>query len=461
MSTSRQRQIKLGLFLAGTGHHVASWRHPDAVSGGDLDFDYYRRIAQKAEQARFDALFLADGAVVHGSEDIDTLSLTGRGAGFEPLTLLSALATVTDRIGLIATASTSFNEPYTLARAFASLDHLSGGRAGWNIVTSSTEIQARNFNLDHHYAHADRYARAEEFVDVATGLWDSWEDDAFIRDKATGRFFHPEKLHVLDHRGKHFSVRGPLNIARPPQGHPVLVQAGSSEDGQELGAKTGEAIFTAHTTLANARAFYASLKGRLAKYGRTPDQVVIMPGVFPVIGRTEEEARQKYEDLQKLVHPQVGLKQLSSLLGNVDLSGYPLDGPLPDLPGTEGPQSRQKILVDLARRENLSIRQLYLRIAGARGHWTIIGTPAQITDQLEEWFVNQAADGFNVMPPTYPGGLDDFIGHIIPELRRRGLFRTDYEGRTLRENLGLARPANRHARAAIAKNQTSNPPVHA
>ncbi|MBE2213948.1 MAG: LLM class flavin-dependent oxidoreductase [Opitutaceae bacterium] len=448
--SSHKRQIKLGLFIYPNGHHVASWRHPDATHDGHLNFAHYQRIARLGEEARFDALFLADSAAVQARE-IDILSQTAHGfAQYEPLTILSALATVTSRIGLVATASTSFTEPYTIARAFASLDHISGGRAGWNVVTSSNLIEALNFNRDEHAPHADRYDRAEEFVDVVTGLWDSWEDDAFIRDKASGRFFDPAKLHVLNHRGKHFSVRGPLNVARPPQGHPVIVQAGSSEPGQELAARTAELVFTAHTSLANARAFYASLKGRLAKYGRTADDLKIMPGVQAYVGRTEQEARDRYAEITALIPPAVGLSLLSSLLGGFDLSRYPVDGPLPfaDIPATNGSPSRQQVMIDLARRENLSIRQLYESIAGARGHWTIVGTAAQIADQLEEWFVKQGADGFNVMAPYLPGALEDFARLVIPELQRRGLFRTEYEGRTLRENLGLRRPANRHAPTA-------------
>ncbi|EIQ01688.1 FMN-dependent oxidoreductase, nitrilotriacetate monooxygenase family [Opitutaceae bacterium TAV1] len=447
-SSVRKPQIKLGLFIYPNGHHVASWRHPDATADGHLNFEHYRRLVELGERAKFDTVFLADSAGIHGRET-DVLSRTAHGfSQYEPITLLSSLAAITRNIGLVATASTSFNEPYNLARKFASLDHLSGGRAGWNIVTSSNLFEAKNFNLEEHYAHADRYARAEEFVDVVTGLWDSWDDDAFIRDKTTGRNFDPAKLHVLDHRGAHYSVRGPLNVARPPQGYPVLVQAGSSDAGQELAARTSEVIFTAHTSLANARAFYASLKGRLHKYGRTPDQVKIMPGVQAWIGRTEQEARDKYERVTALIQPEVGLSLLSALLGNFDLSPYPVDGPLPfdDLPSTNGSPSRQQVMIDLARRENLTIRQLYEAIAGARGHWTVIGTPVQVADQLEEWFVKQGADGFNVMAPYLPGGLEDFANLVIPELQRRGLFRTEYEGRTLRENLGLARPVSRHAR---------------
>ncbi|GLV56807.1 monooxygenase [Dictyobacter sp. S3.2.2.5] len=442
---TRQGQFKLGAFLQNTGHHVAAWRHPDSRADGGLDFAHYRQLAQTAERAKFDMVFLADGVAVRRDQNPESLSRSGQIVHFEPLTLLSALAAVTDHIGLVATASTTYNEPYHIARKFASLDYLSHGRSGWNVVTSATEAEALNFNREQHMEHALRYERAREFLQVTLGLWDSWDDDAFLRDKESGIYVDPDKVHALNHKGKHFSVRGPLNVARPPQGYPVIVQAGASEDGQDFAASTAEVIFTAQQTLQEAQAFYAGIKGRLANYGRSPDQLKIMPGVFPVIGRTETEARAKYDQLQNLIHPKVGLALLSGNLGGFDLSAYPLDGPLPDLPETNGNKSRQKLVTDLARRENLTIRQLYQAIAGARGHRTIWGTPEQIADQLEEWFVNDAADGFNIMPPYLPAGLDDFVELVIPILQRRGRFRTEYEGQTLRENLRLARPANQYA----------------
>ena len=385
-------------------------------------------------------IFLADGVGTRG-DDVAFLSRTAHSyqAQFEPITLLSALAAVTERIGLVGTASTSFNEPYHVARKFASLDHISGGRAGWNLVTSSSEYEALNFNRDHHFAHAERYQRAEEFADVVTGLWDSWDDDAFLYDKAGGQFYDPSRRHVLGHKGTHFSVRGPLNVARTPQGHPVVVQAGSSEPGKELAARSGEVVFTAQQTLADAVAFYADLKGRLARYGRAPDDLKIMPGVFPVVGRSESEAREKFEALQSLIDPVVGLALVSGLTG-VNLSGYPLDGPIPELQATNGSKSRQALMLDLARREQLTIRQLYQRVAGARGHWQVIGTPEQIADALEERFLAHGADGYNVMAPILPGGLTDFIELVLPELRRRNLVRSEYAGTTLREHLGLRRP---------------------
>ncbi|MDM9624717.1 LLM class flavin-dependent oxidoreductase [Rhizobium sp. S152] len=438
---AERTQLKLGAFLYPTGHHIAAWRHPDAQADAGSNFAHYVELAQLAERAKFDLIFMADGVGTRGT-DIEALSRTATRyvAQFEPITLLSALAAVTRNIGFVATASTSFNEPYHIARKFASLDHISGGRAGWNLVTSSSEHEAHNFGRDEHYAHGERYQRAEEFADVVTGLWDTWEEGAFPRDKQSGLYFDPEKQHVLNHKGKFFKVRGPLNVARSPQGHPVLVQAGSSEPGKELAARTAEVVFTAHQTFDDARTFYADLKGRLGKYGRHPDDLKVMPGIFPVIGRTIAEAEEKFEEIQELIHPVVGLALLSGMTGGVDLSTYPLDGPVPALPETNASKSRQRLLLDLAHRENLTIRQLYLRIAGARGHRQIVGTPAQIADEMQHWFIEGAADGFNVMPPHLPVGLRDFVELVLPELRHRGLFRSEYEGKTLRQNLGLRTP---------------------
>lgn len=442
--TRQKRKIRLGAFIPAHGHHVAAWRHPDAPADGGHDFAHYVRVAQTAERGLFDALFLADNsAVVGGIERKDVLSRTAAAGFFEPLTLHSALAAVTRNIGLVATVTTTYNEPYNVARKFASLDHISGGRSGWNLVTSADPTEASNYGLDAHAAHAQRYARAEEFIDVVTGLWDTWEDGALLNDKAAGRKFDPDKLHALDHQGAYYSVRGPLNIARPPQGHPVKVQAGSSEPGKALAARTADLVFTAQQTLEDAQAFYADVKGRLPAFGRQPDELLILPGIFPVVGRSEQEAQDKFAALQDLIDPLVGLSLLSVLAGDVDLTGYDLDGPVPELPETENWKSRQSLVLEAARRNGLTLRQLYLHIAGARGHKQIVGTPAQIADLLETWFQHGAADGFNIMPPWLPGGLDDFVDLVLPELRRRGLFREAYEGRTLRENLGLSRPENR------------------
>ncbi|WP_413712259.1 LLM class flavin-dependent oxidoreductase [Rhizobium sp. Rhizsp82] len=438
---AERSQLRLGAFLYPTGHHIAAWRHPDAQADAGSNFAHYVELAQLAERGKFDLIFMADGVGTRGT-DIEALSRTATRyvAQFEPITLLSALAAVTRNIGFVATASTSYNEPYHIARKFASLDHISGGRAGWNLVTSSSEHEAHNFGRDEHYAHGERYERAEEFADVVTGLWDTWEEGAFPRDKQSGLYFDPDKQHVLNHKGKFFKVRGPLNVDRSPQGHPVLVQAGSSEPGKELAARTAEVVFTAHQTFEDARAFYADLKGRLRKYGRHADDLKVMPGIFPVVGRTIAEAEEKFEQIQELIHPAVGLALLSGMTGGVDLSAYSLDGPVPPLPETNASKSRQRLLLDLAHRENLTIRQLYLRIAGARGHRQIVGTPAQIADEMQHWFTGGAADGFNIMPPHLPVGLRDFVDLVLPELRRRGLFRNEYEGTTLRQNLGLRTP---------------------
>ncbi|WP_116828228.1 LLM class flavin-dependent oxidoreductase [Pseudomonas syringae] len=440
MSTTA-RQMKMGAFLMATGHHVAAWRHPDVPADAGLDFKHYRHVARVAEAAKFDALFVAD-SVAAATGDI--ASRMARSDHFEPLTLLSALSAVTEHIGLIATATTTYNEPYHVARKFASLDHLSGGRAGWNLVTSDAAAEAQNFGRAEHVAHAERYSRAREFHQVVTGLWDSWADDAFTRDKASGEYYDPAKMHVLDHQGEHFRVKGPLNVARSPQGQPVVVQAGSSEVGRDLAAQTAEVVFTAQTSLASAQAFYADIKGRLRAFGRDADSLKIMPGVFIVVAETEALAKAKFESFQELVEPQVGVALLGRMLGNFDLSGYPLDGPLPELPLTDsGQRSRQKLLTELADQENLTLAQLGRRIAGGRGHYSLIGTPEQIADELQRWFEQGAADGFNVLVPHLPGGLQDVAQLLVPELQRRGLFRTEYEGTTLRENLGLQRPAYR------------------
>lgn len=434
------RHMSLGAFLMATGHHVAAWRHPEVPANAGLDIQHYRYLAQLAEAACFDAVFVADSVAAATGE---IASRMARSDHFEPLTLLAALSAVTERIGLIATVTTTYNEPYHVARKFASLDHLSGGRSGWNLVTSDAAAEALNFGLEAHVDHAERYARAREFHQVVSGLWDSWADDAFARDKASGTYYHPEKVRNLDHQGEHFKVKGPLNVARVPQGRPVVVQAGSSPAGLDLAAQTAEVVFTAQTSLASAQAFYADLKGRLAAYGRSEASLKIMPGVFIVVGQSQAEAEEKFDAFQQLVEPEVGMALLGRMLGNFDLSGYPLDGPLPQLPLTDsGQRSRQQLLSELAEREHLNLAQLGRRIAGGRGHYSLIGTPTQIADQMQAWFEQRAADGFNVLVPHLPGGLEDVARHVVPELQRRGLFRTHYQGSTLREHLGLARPNN-------------------
>ncbi|MFG1699624.1 LLM class flavin-dependent oxidoreductase [Nonomuraea sp. NPDC049309] len=432
------RKLHLNAFLMGVGHHEAAWRHPRSEPGRITDVRHYQELAKIAERGTLDSVFLADGLALRGKVRHNALG------GLEPLTLLTALATVTEHIGLIATVSTTYNEPFHVARKFASLDHISGGRAGWNIVTSASEAEAANFGIERP-AHAARYARAAEFLDVVTKLWDSWEDDAIRADRAAGLYADTGKIHAIDHVGEHFSVKGPLNTSRTPQGRPLLVQAGSSEDGKEFAARHAEAVFTAQQTLQDGQEFYSDLKRRLADYGRHHDDLLVLPGISPIIGSTEEEARALERELDELIIPAYGLAQLSYLTG-IELTEEHLDGPLPDVPiETEGAQSRRKLVVELARRERLTVRQLLSRLAGGRGHRVVTGTPEQIADQLQEWFFNGAADGFNIMPPLLPSGLEVFVDHVVPELRARGLFRHEYDTHTLRAHYGLPRPPSRYA----------------
>lgn len=429
------RQMKLGLFLAPGGHHMAAWRHPDAYPDG-VSVKTYVRFAQIAERGCFDMLFVAD-----------VFSLTPRGKRadtfrLEPLTLLSALAMTTEKIGLVATATTSFNEPYNVARKFASLDHISGGRAGWNIVTSSSPLEAYNFGYDEHFAHAERYRRADEFTQVVRGLWDCFEDDAIIIDKESGVFFDPDKLRALNHEGRYFKVRGPLSLPRSPQGNPVLVQAGSSEDGKNLAARYAEVIFTIQRDLAGAQGFYRDIKARAAGFGRQPDYALVLPGVMPIVGRTRQEAQDKYAQLQALIHPEAGVTALGRTLG-MDLAGVDVEGPLPPVDVATLTQTRASGIVETARRENMSVREVYEKLVVSKGHRQLIGTPADIADSFEEWFTQRGADGFNIMPPFLPGGLCDFVDLVVPELQRRGLFRKSYEGSMLRDHLGLPRPQPR------------------
>lgn len=430
--------MKLGVFLMGTGHHIASWRHPDAQADASENVEFFKEVAVKAEQGKLDMLFLSDGL------SFNELSHPAEQVRFEPLTLLSVLSTVTKNIGLTATASTTYNEPFHIARKFSSLDHLSGGRAAWNIVTSYYSAEASNFNKDQHLDHSLRYEQADEFVEVVKGLWDSYEDGALARNKQTGEYITKGKLHTLNHKGEYYAVRGPLNSSRPPQGRPVLVQAGSSESGTTIAAQQADVIFTAQQTLEDAQQFYKKLKDKAVAAGRDRDDIKIMPGVSIYVAETKEKAYAKYEELQQLITPEIGLDFLADYLG-VDLSQHDLDGPLPkNIPSTNGNRSRQQLIIELAERENLTIRELYLRIAGSRGHRIIFGSPSEIADQLIEWVDQEAADGFNLMPPYFPGGFTDFIDLVIPQLQKRGVFRTEYEGKTLRENLGLKQIPSRY-----------------
>jgi N-acetyl-S-(2-succino)cysteine monooxygenase len=444
------RQMRLGAFMWGVGHHLAAWRHPSAEPSAATDWRHYVRLAQLAERGKFDAIFFADNVGLPASRP-KILAKNQIAYFFDPVVLLSAIAPQTEKIGLISTVSTSYLPPYHLARKFASLDHVSGGRTGWNMVTSGSDFEAQNFGQESQTPHDVRYRRAREYVEVVKGLWDSWDDDAFIYDKAGGQFFDPSALHTLSHEGEFYSVRGPLQTGRPIQGYPVIVQAGSSDDGQDLAAATAEVVFTAQQSLQSARAFYRGLKDRVRKAGRREDDLLVLPGVMPIIGRSEAEAREKYQELQVLIDPAIGVGLLSGFLG-FDLSGYSVDGPLPEIPRTEGWLSRQVMFAEMAKRESLSIRQLYERVAGARGHKVIIGTPRTIADEMEAWFTGEAADGFNVLPAILPDGLIEFVDQLVPELQRRGLFRTEYEGATLREHLGLTRPPSRWRadRSAVA-----------
>jgi N-acetyl-S-(2-succino)cysteine monooxygenase len=430
--------VILGAFLYPTGYHVAAWRHPDVPADAGVNLGHYVELARTAERGTMDFLFLPDSAAVRGT-DVMALSRTAIRyvAQFEPMTLLGALAAVTTRIGLTATLSSTYNEPYSVARAMASLDHLSGGRAGWNLVTSQNPQEAFNFGYAAQPDHADRYRRAEEFVDVVRGLWDSWSDGAFSRNKASGVFFDPAEYRPLDHKGEFFAVRGPLNIPRSPQGAPVLLQAGSSPAGRALAARTAEVVFTAQPTMEGAQRFRADVLERAAAFGRAP---VVLAGVNPIVGPTHRAAQAKFQELQDLIDPVVGLSLLASELGGIDLSGSDVDGPLPELPVSNAGRSRQELLVAMARRENLTIRQLYQRVSGSRGHWQLTGTPDEVTDELCRWVDSGAADGFVVMPPRLPGSLDDFVDQVIPRLRERGRVRADYRGSTLREQLGLPVP---------------------
>ena len=436
---SARRELHLNAFLMEAGHHEAAWRLAESNPRADFDLPHWIRLAKLAEAAKFDSLFLADGP-----------ALTGSGAfrppgQLEPFTLLTALSQHTSRIGLIATVSSTYNEPYNLARRLASVDHVSGGRAGWNIVTSAGADEAANFGLDDRPEHAARYERADEFLTIAKALWGSWEDDAVLADKESGRYADPARLHAIEYVGTHFKVAGPLNVERPPQGHPLLVQAGSSDDGKNFAARHAEAIFTAHQTYARAADFYRDIKARTSAAGRDPDGVLVLPGIVPFLGSTEAEATALAREFDDLRIPEYGLAQLAWTL-EVEPSVFELDAPLPDFilkrPKLQGAQSRSDLIVELAVRENLTVGEILSRLGGGRGHFTFIGTPEQAADTIISWFEGGAADGFNVMAPGLPLQLENFIEHVVPILCDKGLFREDYAGTTLREHYGLAVPAN-------------------
>jgi FMN-dependent oxidoreductase (nitrilotriacetate monooxygenase family) len=433
-------QLHLGAFMRPASIHTGAWRYPGAWPDMNFNYAHLRQCIQTLERAKFDAFFMADHMAVLNMP-MDALKRSHTATSFEPFTLLSALSQVTERIGLVATGSTTFDAPYHIARRFASLDHLSEGRAGWNIVTTSNPDAALNFGMDEHMEHGERYDRAREFYDVVTGLWDSWADDAFIRDVDSGIFFDPAKMHVLGHKGEFLSVRGPLNIARPVQGWPVIVQAGASEAGRKLASETAEAVFTAQSDIEAGRKFYADVKGRMETLGRSREHMKILPACFVVVGDTVEEAKAKRAKLDSLVDYANAIASLSIALGH-DASKFDPDGPLPEIPESNASKSGRERAIALAKRDNLTVRQLAQRLGGYSG-LAMVGTPKTIADEMQQWLESEASDGFTVMFPYLPGGLDDFVTRVVPELQGRGLFRRDYEGATLRDHLGLPRPKNR------------------
>ena len=435
--TDPARHIKLGMFYWPCGHHMAAWRHPDGVADSGANLPHLIELAQIAERGLFDMFFMAD-SLSFWRGNLDAMAHDSFGTAVEPFTLMCALAQHTRHIGLVCTSTTTYDQPYLLARRFASLDLISSGRAGWNLITSANKAEAASFGYDEHMEKADRYQRAGEFAHVVRGLWNSWADGVFVRDKESGLYLDTDKLHVLEHEGAFFRALGPINVAPSPQGEPVMVQAGASDDGRELAAATAEVIFGAQQTLEGAQEFYADVKGRMAAYGRAPDGLKIMPGLLVCVGETNAEAHRKYDQLQDLIDPRAGMELLSKRL-DFDLTGYPVDGPLPEMPENKIVSTRRELFVEIGRRENLTIRDLYKRVAGARGHMEVIGTPVEIVDMMEEWVSGKGCDGFNIMPPVFPGDLHDFVDFVVPELQRRGLHRTEYTGSTFRENLGLTR----------------------
>ena len=434
------KQLHLGAFMRPVSIHTGAWRYPGAIRDANFSLKAIQRFIRSLEAAKFDYFFMADHLGVLNLPR-QALMRSHTVTSFEPFTLLSALAGVTERIGLVATASTTYEEPFHVARRFASLDHISGGRTGWNVVTTSNPDSSRNFGLETQPDHAARYHRAREFHDVVTGLWDSFADDAFVMDAAKGIYFDPDRMHALNHKGEHFSVTGPLNIARPVQGWPVIFQAGASDPGRQLAAETAEAVFAAESTLEGSKAYYDDVKGRAATVGRNPNHIKIMPAVFLVVGDTVEEAHAKRAKLDSLVHYDSGIHSLSGMLGH-DVSSFDPDGPLPDIPESNASKSSRRFMIELAQAENLTIRQLAAK-AGSYGGLAFVGTAKTIADEMQHWLEQGACDGFTTMFPYLPEGLEDFTGKVVPELQARGLFRTEYEGETLRDHLGLPRPDNR------------------
>jgi FMN-dependent oxidoreductase (nitrilotriacetate monooxygenase family) len=448
-----KREMILGFSLPTNGSHKGGWRHPQGDTSNSHAFPIWKSMVTALEAAKIHFMFLADGAAVRvDAVDNEALSYSANIDKLEPITLLSAISVVTERLGLVATASTTWNEPYTVARKFASLDHLSAGRAAWNVVTSWSEHEARNFGHDRNPDHSLRYSRAEEFVDIVFGLWDGWEDDAFIRDKASGQYFDPKKLHDLNYKSDLFSVQGPLNIQRPLQGYPVIAQAGSSEPGQELGARVADMAYTSHKNIDTAKAFYASLKSRLPKYGRKPDDLHVILGYQVIIGSTEQEAAQRENELQELIHFQSGMNLLRNYIPIANL--LPIDEQLPDIEfQTNGLKHSLDSLVARARKNKWTVRQICNDLARGSHHNCIVGTPEKIADQMEQWFLERGCDGFTLQAPYFSQGVYDVLDGLLPELRKRGLFQTEYRGDTFRENLGLERPANQFTDARKSRMQ--------
>ena len=446
----QKRQMKLSLFLTGDGnYHMAGWRLPGSTCDGGQNIQRWIEAAQTIERGKLHMLFIADAASPPGTDDFETQSLTARIDRMDPIPILSAVSMMTKYVGLASTMTTTYLEPYNLARTVASLDHISGGRAAWNIVTGSNKDDALQFNREQHVPHAERYERAEEFVDVVRGIWDSYDDDAFPRDKESGVYMRPDGVHLLNHAGKYFKVRGPSAVPRSPQGHPVLIQAGSSEPGMNISARVADVIFTSQSSLQNAQSFYNNVKGRTDTFGRTRDDILIMPGALLFMADTETEAKEKFDQLNSLIPLRVAMQRLSANLGGVDLSKYDLDAPLPDIPTNNARVSAVESYITLARREGLTLRQVAMRSAAAKHHWTLIGSVKQIADELEAWFLEHGADGFNILPSDVPGSYIDVVNKLVPELQRRGLFHTEYEGKTLRENLGLRRPPDLSTRKGL------------
>ena len=436
---STKRKLHFNAFMRPATIHTGGWRYPGGFADANFNIDHIIRFIQKLEEGKFDTFFMADHLALLNMP-IEALRRSATPTSFEPMTLLSALAMVTKKIGLVATSSTTYDAPYHVARRFASLDHISGGRSGWNIVTTANPNASRNFGIEFQMEHDERYSRAKEFYDVVTGLWDSWEDDAFVRNQKTGIFFDTEKMHILNHQGKYLKSRGPLNIARPIQGWPVIVQAGASNAGRQLAAETAEIVFTSQPTIDHAREFYSDVKGRMKQIGRNPRHMHILPACMVIIANSLEEAKERRAKLDSLVHFESAIASLSIALGT-DASVFDPDGMLPDIPETNAGQSSREKAIRIAKEESLTVRQLAQRIGG-HSSLCLMGPPELVADQMEEWLSTGGADGFTIQFPYLPQGLDDFVEKLVPILQKRGIYREDYEGNTLRENLGLPRPEN-------------------